>query len=129
MYGDSYLDIDFNSLYQHSLSSDRKNIMTIIKNKDNWDKSNIVFKEGTIICYDKIKKTPAMEYIDYGLSLLRKSAFADVPSQAHFDLAQLYQDLILKHQMLGHEVTQRFYEIGSATGLAETEKYLLNLRK
>jgi hypothetical protein len=29
--------------------------------------------------------------------------------------------------MIGYEVKSRFYEIGSAQGLAETEEYLLSL--
>jgi hypothetical protein len=42
-----------------------------------------------------------------------------------FDLADLYEDLSIKGQLAGIEVMQRFYEIGSHSGLKETESYFL----
>ncbi len=103
--------------------------MTVFRNRDKWDKSNIVFKNGKIINYDKKEKTKDMEYIDYGLSMLRKSAFDEIGDKEVFNLTELYKSLIEKEQMIGYEVTSRFYEIGSALGLAETEEYLLSLLK
>jgi NDP-sugar pyrophosphorylase family protein len=129
MYGDSYLTIDFKSVYDFFLSQNKKGLMTVLRNRDKWDKSNIVFKNGKIINYDKKEKTRDMEYVDYGLSMLRKSAFDDAGNAEVFDLAVLYKSLIAKEQISGYEVKSRFYEIGSARGLAETEEYLLNLSK
>ena len=40
------------------------------------------------------------------------------------DLADLYSGLVTDGQMIGFEVTQRFYEIGSPAGLAEADRYL-----
>ena len=129
MYGDSYLTIDFKSVYDFFLSQNKKGLMTVLRNRDKWDKSNIVFKNGKIINYDKKEKTRDMEYVDYGLSMLRKSAFDDAGNAEVFDLAVLYKSLIAKEQISGYEVKSRFYEIGSARGLAETEEYLLSLSK
>jgi NDP-sugar pyrophosphorylase family protein len=103
--------------------------MTVLRNKDQWGKSNIVLKDGKIIKYDKKEKTMDMEYIDYGLSMLRKSAFNEIGAKEVFDLAEVYQSLIDKEQMISYEVKSRFYEIGSAQALAETEEYLLSLSK
>jgi len=60
-----------------------------------------------------------MHHIDYGLGVFRREAFADVPDGARLDLAQLYQTLLAKGQLAGYEVAERFYEIGSVTGLEE----------
>jgi NDP-sugar pyrophosphorylase family protein len=129
MYGDSYLAIDFKAISDFFLSQNKKGLMTVLRNRDRWGKSNVVLKNGKIIKYDKKEKTPDMEYIDYGLSMLRKSAFDEIGDEEVFDLARVYQSLIDKEQMISYEVKSRFYEIGSTRGLAETEEYLLSLSK
>ncbi|MBI5554277.1 MAG: hypothetical protein HY920_00285 [Elusimicrobia bacterium] len=101
--------------------------MTVLKNKNRWDQSNIVYKNGDIVSYDKKTCDKKAEYIDYGLSILRKSAFEEIGQKKVPDLVELYKGLIQKKQLLGFEVKNRFYEIGSPSGLAETEKYLLKL--
>jgi NDP-sugar pyrophosphorylase family protein len=67
---------------------------------------------------------PEMKYIDYGLALLKKECFDAVPEGAAIDLADIYKGLVEKNEMLGYEVKNRFYEIGSPKGLEETRKYL-----
>ena len=46
--------------------------MTIFKNETKWDTSNVVFKAGKIMIYNKNKITTDMNYIDYGLMLFNK---------------------------------------------------------
>ena len=65
-----------------------------------------------------------MQFIDYGLSLLRKEVFLDKDYGEVFDLADVYRDLIDSDQMLAYEVKERFFEIGSLKGLEEARKYL-----
>ena len=129
MNGDTYLTIDFESISDFFLSQNKKGLMTVLHNKDQWGKSNVVLKSGKIIKYDKKEKTMDMEYIDYGLSMLKKSAFDAIGDEEVFDLAKVYQSLIDKEQIISYEVKNRFYEIGSAQALAETEEYLLSLSK
>ncbi|MBU4313553.1 MAG: hypothetical protein KJ821_01980, partial [Actinobacteria bacterium] len=129
MYGDSYLTVNFKDVYNYFLAQQRMGLMTVFKNRNAWDSSNIVFEGGKIITYDKKNKTKGMEYIDYGLGILKKSAFELMTDRDVFDLSELYQDIILKDEMCGYEVPERFYEIGSLNGLAETEKYIINTNK
>ena len=68
--------------------------------------------------------TPKMHHIDYGLAVLNKAAFTNVPNDRPFDLSEIYQELITRHDMTVFEVAKRFYEVGSPAGLAETEAYL-----
>ncbi len=127
MYGDSYLNISFLPIIDYFLSHDKKGLMVVLKNKNKWDKSNVICKNGNIIKYDKNSHDRKMEYIDYGLGILRKSAFDEINKREVFDLVVLYKGLIKKKQMLGFEVKRRPYEIGSPLGLAETEKHLSKL--
>jgi len=39
-------------------------------------------------------------------------------------LAELYEELSTSDRLAGYEMTQRFYEIGSFEGLAETNRLL-----
>ena len=124
MYGDSYLDTSFHAVFEAFESSSKLGLMTVFRNDNRWDASNVEFENGVIRCYDKRTRTPAMSHIDYGLSILRAAAFEPWPSAEPFDLAEVYQHLVLGGELAGYEVKQRFYEIGSSEGLAETESML-----
>ncbi len=128
MYGDSYLTVNFKDVHNFFTAQQALGLMTVFKNRNAWDTSNIVFKDGRIIVYDKKNKAKDMQYIDYGLGILRKTAFDLMPNADIFDLSRLYQELISKKQMAGYEVSERFYEIGSLKGLRETEEYILKNR-
>ncbi len=124
LYGDSYLNIEYIDIMDYFNNFDKLGLMTVLKNENKWDKSNIVFKDGKILKYDKTEDAE-FEYIDYGFSILRKDAFAPYLTVDKFDLKDVFKDLISKNEMLGYEVYNRFYEIGSFKGIEETKEYLL----
>ncbi len=128
MYGDSYLQCDYQAVAQTFLSSQKLGLMTVFNNGDQWDHSNVIFQDGYIVDYDKENRSLAMRHIDYGLGALRSQLFEKYPLAEAIDLAVIYQDLVAQNQLLGFEVRQRFYEIGSPVGLEETQQYLLNNR-
>jgi NDP-sugar pyrophosphorylase family protein len=100
----------------------------VLHNNDRWDASNVVFRDGRLLCYDKRQRRPDMTHVDYGAALLRRSALERIPVDEPYDLADLYTALVAEGQMVGHEVFRRFYEIGNPKGLAETEAYLSGRR-
>jgi NDP-sugar pyrophosphorylase family protein len=124
LYGDSYLDIDYRAVLDRFLSRQALGLMTVLHNQNQWDRSNVVFRDGRLLYYSKRQQRPDMNYIDYGVSLLRRPALERLPTDQVCDLADLLSELTGEGQLLGFEVTRRFYEIGSPTGLAETEAYL-----
>jgi NDP-sugar pyrophosphorylase family protein len=65
-----------------------------------------------------------MRHFDYGLEVLKGSALENWPPGTRFDVAQVYHQLIEQRQLAGYEVQDRFYEIDSPAGLAETDAYL-----
>ena len=66
-----------------------------------------------------------MDCIDYGLSILRSDVILEnIASGARVDLARLLNKLSLAGQLRAHEVTERFYEIGSPQGLDDFVKYI-----
>ena len=119
LYGDSYLDIPYAPVEKAFLASGKKGLMTVYENKDLYDVSNVVFQDGELVSYSKKNKTAMMHHIDYGLGVLRKEAFNDFPKYKFLDLADVYEKLADEKELLGYEVFERFYEIGSPEGLAE----------
>ena len=124
LYGDSYLPIDYGSVAQAFCHSGKPALMAVFKNDDRWDFSNVDFKGEEICRYDKVTHTADMHYIDYGLGVFRAEVLADWPDDNPFDLVDVYQDLTERKQLAGFEVKQRFYEVGSAEGLAELDSLL-----
>ena len=125
LYGDSYLPIDFSDVEKTYAASEKKGLMTILRNQNQWDKSNVEFDAGQIIEYNKTMIRPQMHYIDYGLGLLQSAILQAYPARQSFDLSKVYNDLSLAGELAGYEVFERFYEIGSHQGIADTQAYLL----
>jgi len=121
IYGDSYLDIDYRPVYDRFLRIDRAVLMTVFKNDNRWVESNVVFDVGSVTVFDKQVQTPAMRYIDYGLSVLSRSILEEVPDGEPYSLDHLYHRLAGEGRLAGYEVFQRFYEIGSPEGLEELQ--------
>ena len=124
LYGDSFLPIDYKDVEEAYVSSKKNALITVIKNNNQWDKSNVEFASGTLIEYNKHHPNERMHYIDYGLSILNQSIFDSYHQNESFDLSDLYHKLSLHDHLAGFETFDRFYEIGSQNGLKETEIYL-----
>jgi NDP-sugar pyrophosphorylase family protein len=124
LYGDTYLDIDYRGVQSAFHASGKPALMTVFRNGGQFDKSNVVFRGGELLQYDKKNPIPEMDYIDYGLAALRREIIAELPAGGPHDLADLYTRLVRERRMAGFEVFRRFYEIGTPEGLAETESYL-----
>lgn len=124
MYGDSYLECDFADIERVFTACGQSALMTVYGNDGEFDHSNVEYANGRIIRYDKQARTPAMRYIDWGLGVFKASAFDGYPAERPLDLANVYQDQLAAGQLAGYEVGRRFYEIGSPSGIADTDAYL-----
>jgi NDP-sugar pyrophosphorylase family protein len=120
LYGDSYLPCDYAAVQKEFEAAGMPALMTVYRNEDRWDRSNVEFANGRIAAYDKRLRTPAMRHIDYGLGVFRREAFDGRQS----DLGDLYRDLLEAGELAGFEVGERFYEIGSPAGIRDLEARL-----
>jgi NDP-sugar pyrophosphorylase family protein len=123
LYGDSYTDIDLAPVLAAFETSDALGLMTVLRNEGRWDRSNVLFRDGRLLRYDKRAPSPDMAHIDYGVALLRREGLERIPPGGPYDLADLYHDLVDEGRMTGFEVARRFFEIGSPEGLAETRAW------
>ena len=124
LYGDSYLPIEYRPVAECFRRSGQSGLMTVYHNEGLYDTSNVVFRDGTILVYDKKQRLPGMRHIDYGLSLFKAPVFDDYAAEQAFDLAEVMGRLVREKQLAGYEVPERFYEMGSPAGLAELETLL-----
>jgi len=123
LYGDSYLDIAYAPVQASYRDSRLAALMTVFRNEGRWDTSNVLFDGKRVVRYDKRHPTPDMKFIDYGLGVLSSDLF-DVAKEEVFDLSDLYAGLAGESRLAGFEETQRFYEIGTPSGLAEADSHL-----
>lgn len=126
MYGDSYLNTDFQAVNEYFFRQNKPALMTVYRNDGKWDSSNVEFRDGIIINYDKLNENENMKFIDYGLGIFNKRAFDGFPAGERFDLAEVYRKALREGELAGFEVHDRFYEIGSFEGLKETDEFLSN---
>jgi len=125
-YGDSFLDINYHSIESHFIefAHDNFGLMTVYKNSNQFDTSNVNFENNKIVLYSKRKLNSNMSYIDYGLGILRKSHFYAKQNNIPFDLSEIYELLSVKEALIGYESPERFYEIGSVKGIKDLSHYL-----
>ena len=127
IYGDSFMDIDYAETlyrYQRGKEEGARALMSVLRNNNRFDKSNVVMDGGKLVLYDKKNATPDMDYIDYGVCMYEKSLFAAYGEDEAFDIAEIQHDLSVRGEMTAQIVTKRFYEIGSPASLAEFSEYV-----
>jgi N-acetyl-alpha-D-muramate 1-phosphate uridylyltransferase len=123
LYGDSYLPIDFRAVEQAFLTSGKPALMTVQRNVDRWDKSNVLFREKRIVEYNKRSPAAGMKHIDYGLGVMSADVLLKEDAAGPFDLADVYHKLSTSGRLAGYEIEERFYEIGSPKGLMDAVNY------
>ncbi len=127
LYGDSFMDIDYGETlerYSEAKKDGATCLMTVMKNAGRFDKSNCVVREGKLLSYDKENPLPEMDYIDYGVSVYKKSLFAGIPEGEAFDIARLQKAEAAAGRCGIHIVNRRFYEIGRPESLSECAEYI-----
>jgi NDP-sugar pyrophosphorylase family protein len=128
LYGDTYLRLDYRAVAADWIRSGAPALMSVLRNDGRWDTSNVVYAKRQVLVYDKHHPTSEMHWIDYGLGGLTSEALR-VVAQREGDLAVLYQRLAQTGSLYGFLATERFYEIGTPSGLAETEAFLTTARR
>lgn len=123
IYGDSYLPCNYRAVHEEFQASRKRALMTVFRNDGLWDASNVEFREGRIVAYDKRHRSPGMRHIDYGLGAFKSSVFGELRAQPS-DLANIYRDLLARDELAAIEIKERFYEAGSLDGIQSLSELL-----
>lgn len=124
--GDSYLPCSLAATQHAYRAARRPALMTVMRNDNRWDRSNVLYRDGELLAYDKHAPREDMRHIDYGLAVLSQSVFAHYRAARVLDLADILHELSRSGQLAAFEVGERFYEIGSLEGLRDAELFLSN---
>lgn len=118
-YGDSYVALDYPDLLRAHATTRRAATVAVYENAGRWDRSNIVLDGERVAVYDKYRDHPGMTWIDAGVTALRRGWVASLPADRALDLAEQFDVLAMSGDMGAYPTTERFYEVGSPSGLAE----------
>ena len=123
LYGDSLLPVPIGDVAR-SLESDDSGVMAVYENHDTGIRSNVLTDGSFIIGYDKQAAPGTMTHIDYGINVFRACVFDDLADGQASDLGAVHQAMIAQGKLRAFPVHERWYEIGSPEGLAETEQFV-----
>jgi N-acetyl-alpha-D-muramate 1-phosphate uridylyltransferase len=115
-YGDTFLSLRVRDLIKAHLDGGKPLTFGIIHNKNQGDKSNVVYRNSEIIKYDKVNRTAEMEYIDYGMSVFNKAYFLENTPDGAFDLADFMTSVCQKKLVTPFVADLMFQEVGSPEG-------------
>lgn len=124
IYGDSYLLIDYQEVYNHFKKFNKLGLMIIYKNYGKIEPSKIIIQGGFIQKFDKENPNqPGMIYTEYGLNIFKKKVL-DLIEKRVFPIGDYFKKLIEKKELLAYESPKKFYEIGCREGLNETKNLI-----
>jgi NDP-sugar pyrophosphorylase family protein len=127
-YGDSYLPFDYGEpLRVLEAHADCDGVMAVFANANAWDVSNVITDGTWVLRYEKPKgdrPDPAFDHIDYGATALRREVIAAIPIGQRVGLDAIQHDLAARKRLRASIARERFFEIGSPSGLASLDQHL-----
>lgn len=123
IYGDSYLDYDYQKVIDFYQTHNRLGLMTVWKNNNRIEPSRILVERQYVKKYQKDPAPKGARFAEYGLNILPKKIIKQIP-EASFPISRYFDLLSPKKQLLAYQVPEQFYEIGSPNGLLELGKLI-----
>jgi NDP-sugar pyrophosphorylase family protein len=124
VYGDSLPTTDLAAV-AGALTAPYAGVMTLYRNDDRGLPSNVAVDGERVRAYDKEAAPGTMTHIDYGINAFRADAFATVSDDRPVDLSEVHRAMIARGTLRAFPVLERWHEIGSPEGFAETERFIM----
>jgi N-acetyl-alpha-D-muramate 1-phosphate uridylyltransferase len=122
-YGDAYLRMDYRGMMRAFVDAGKMGMMAVYENHGRHGRSDVVVSGGRVVKYDKGGGV-GMEWVNFGVSALRKGALAVIPPETEFGEEAFYGELIRQNELMAFPVEDRFYEIGTPASLGEFERFI-----
>ena len=120
---DTYLACDYNAVEDVFSRTGTAALLTVCRTAQRVERTGVLLIEGRVAYYDRRGLILERFRVDAGLSMFRKSIFAQLGEHQPPDLATIYEGLVANNALAGFEVPGRVYEVGSAAGLAEVRAH------
>lgn len=123
MYGDSLPSLELAAVAA-ALTAPYEGVMSVLRNADRWLASNAAVEGERVRAYDKEAAPGTMTHIDYGVNVFRSTVFANLTPDPPTDLAKVHRAMIARGTLRAFPVAERWHEIGTPEGLADTEHFV-----
>jgi NDP-sugar pyrophosphorylase family protein len=77
-YGDAYLRLDYGLMMRELIDAEEPAMMGVYRNEGRFGRSDVVVENGFVTLYDKVGSTPSKNWINFGVTAMRKDALAPV---------------------------------------------------
>jgi NDP-sugar pyrophosphorylase family protein len=126
LYGDSYLPIDYLELAEFWARCSCNALTVCYDNSVKIAENNIYLApDGRIGAYSKRNPVTQANYVEAGVSVLRKEILNLIPAGRAVSLEEeIFPVLIKAQQLNGYPTSQRYYDIGTPARLKEIEGIL-----
>jgi NDP-sugar pyrophosphorylase family protein len=121
--GDTYLPIDYAAAARAWHACGRPALMGVLHNQGRHETSNAHFADGLVLAYDKRAPRGKMEWVDCGLGGFEAVVIEQSVDDGR-ELPKLLARLASERKLCGFEASERYYEIGTPSALAETDAFL-----
>jgi NDP-sugar pyrophosphorylase family protein len=124
LYGDSYLPISLNELYNaHCGHPKAVGTISVYSNKKKEFSNNVIVnKTGRVLLYDKKTPDPKMNGVEAGISVFKKEVLETIPGKVPCSFEVDTYPLLIGQKLLFSFMTDvRFHDIGSFQGLDEAK--------
>jgi NDP-sugar pyrophosphorylase family protein len=123
-YGDAYLRAPYGAIMEALVRSEMLGVMAVFRNENRFGRSDVVVEGGKVTRYDKGGGAPKMDWINFGVTALRKHALALIPQGRACGEEEFYGQLVERRELGAYQVSERFYEIGNPSSLLEFESFI-----
>jgi NDP-sugar pyrophosphorylase family protein len=123
-YGDAYLRAPYRAIMDSLVRSDMLGVMAVFRNNNRFGASDVVVEGEKVVRYDKKNRAPGMDWINFGVTALRKDALGLIPPGRACGEEEFYGSLIERGRLGAYRVVDRFYEIGTLASLVEFERFI-----
>jgi len=126
MYGDSYINFNL-KLIDRKFATSKLSLMSVYKNNNKIDNSNVRLFQNLICDYHKNKN---FYYIDYGVCLIKYKDILEFKinnkNLRDFDMKKIFNYLIIKKKLSYYLTNFRFFHIGNIKSLNEFNEFINN---
>ncbi len=124
-YCDNYCPVDIEALSASFLKNRAKVQLTVYSNKDGYTKSNLRVdpESGRVTVYDKSRKSPGLQGVEIGYSLIRKEVLSMLGDPAGGFSKEIFPRLSEEGTLFATVTDHRYYSIGSFDRMPLTETF------
>jgi MurNAc alpha-1-phosphate uridylyltransferase len=123
-YGDAYLRAPYSDMMDALVHSEMLGVMAVFKNENRFGNSDVAIERGMVVRYEKKNQAPGLQWINFGVTALRRGALTLIPPGRPCGEEEFYGRLIERQKLAAFQVAERFYEIGTPSSLAEFEHFI-----